>query len=139
MKKDASPIIDEEQSVQEEEDDEYDIPSEEENNNNSDDYIDDEMLSDSEDEKMETSKPIEVPKATQPKLKFITSSRALNRNLQGVLVTENFLIDYYNSRKKATNSDNADSDESYETINKMREFLTDDNGEDSLEESIFKV
>jgi hypothetical protein len=140
MKKDTSPAFEEEDMAKEHEDD--DINSEEcdeEINDGSDDYIDEDMLSDSEEEKVETSKSIEPPKTTQPKLKFITSSRALNRNLQGVLVTENFLIDYYNSRKKATSNDNADSDESYETISKMREFLTDENAEDSLDESIFKV
>jgi len=70
---------------------------------------------------------------------FIKSKRSLNRNLRGVLVTDNFLVDYYNNKKKREVTDGCDSEESYETISKMREFLSEENSEDSLEESIFKV
>lgn len=134
--------------------DEYDNQSEynsnelnesEESNESDDSNELDETIESEEDEFNELNntnaitKPeiIENKPSGQQKLKFITSSRTLNRNLQGVLVTENFLIDYYNKKKKSSN--NNDSEESYETITKMKEFLSDEHNDDSLDESIFKV
>ncbi len=73
------------------------------------------------------------------KVKFIKSKRTLNRNLQGILVTENFLIDYYKNRKKRVNSNNSDTEDSNDTIYKMKKYLNEENSEDSLDESIFKI
>jgi len=72
------------------------------------------------------------------KKKFIKSKRSLNNNLKGVLLTDNFLINYYNNKKKVEVNE-SDSDEDPIEIEKMKEYLENENSEDSLEESIFEV
>jgi hypothetical protein len=72
----------------------------------------------------------------------IKSKRTLNKNSNGVLLTDNFLVNHYNNikkNKKIVSFDNTSSTDEEDVIIKMKNYMEKENSEDSLEESIFDI